>query len=137
MTGIRCVDYYYATFPNRTGEGAKVANILKGAGVNLIALNGFPISTGRAQLDFVPSDPAAFCALAEKAGIKLVGPKTAFLFQGRDRVGAVADVIDKLARAKVNITALQAIATGEGLFGAILWVKPHSVAKAARALGVS
>ena len=136
MTGIRRIDYYYASFPHRTGEGAKVANILKAAGVNLVALNGFPTSATRAQLDFVPSDPAAFCAAAEKAGIKLVGPKTAFLFQGRDRVGAVADIIERLAKARVNITALQAIATGEGLFGAILWVKPHSVGKAARALGV-
>jgi hypothetical protein len=137
MAGIRRVEYYYVVLPNRTGEGARIVNALKAEHVNLIALNGFPTSTGRAQLDFVPSDPDALFAAAQKAGIKVVGPKVAFLIQGRDRVGAVADVLGKLTQARINITAIQAIATGEGLYGAILWVKPRSVTKAALALGIS
>jgi len=134
---VRRIEYYYTVVPNRAGAGAKVLNALKAKGVNLVAFNGFPTSARRAQLAFVPSDRDAFVAAAQKAGIKLVGPKVAFLVQGKDRVGAVADVLSKLEQAQINITAVQAIASGEGRYGAILWLKPRNIGKAAQALGVS
>ena len=134
---VRRVNYYYTEVPDRAGAGAKVLNALKAGGVNLIAYNGFPTSRRRAQFDFVPSDRDAFLAAARQAGIKLVGPKIAFLIQGEDRVGAVADVVSKLGQARINITAMQATAAGEGRYGAILWVKPRNVGKAAQTLGVS
>jgi hypothetical protein len=134
---VRRIEYYYTVVPNRTGAGAKLSNALKARGVNLIALNAFPTSTWRTQVDFVPSDRDAFLAVARKEGIKLVGPKVAFLIQGEDRVGALADVLSKLGQARINVTAMQAIATGSGRYGAILWVKPRNVGKAAQALGVS
>ena len=134
---VRSIEYYYMVVPNRAGAGAEVFNALKAGGVNLIALNGFPTSTRRTQLDFVPSDRDAFLAAAKKTGAKLVGPKVAFLIQGQDRVGAVADVLGKLGQAHINVTAMQAIATGAGRYGAVLWVKPRNVGKAAQALGVS
>ena len=99
--------------------------------------NGFPTSFGRAQIDFVPSDRDAFLAAAKKAGVKLVGPKAAFLIQGEDRVGTVAEVLSKLGQAQVNLTAMQAIASGEGRYGAILWVEPRNIGKAAQALGIT
>ncbi len=133
---VRRIEYYYAVVPNRTGAGAKVFNALKTGGVNLIAVNGFPRCMRRAQLDFVPSDRGALVAAAQKAGVKLVGPKVAFLIQGEDRTGAVADVLSKLEKAQISVTAMQAIATGAG-YGAILWVKPRDVGKTAQALGIS
>jgi hypothetical protein len=42
----------------------------------------------------------------------------------------------RLADAKVNVTSLQAISAGGGRYGAILWVKPRDVRKAAKALGI-
>ena len=134
---IRRIEYYYTEVPNRAGAGAKVLNVLKAGGVNLIGLNGFPTSARRAQLDFVPYDRDAFLRAAKKAGIKLVGPRVAFLIQGEDRVGAVADLLSKLGQARINVTAMQAIASGAGRYGAIIWVKPRNVGKAAQALGVS
>ena len=134
---VRRIEYYYTVVPNRAGAGVKVFNALKAGGANLIALNGFPTSARRAQLAFVPSDRDAFLAAARKAGIKLKGPKVAFLIQGEDRVGAVADVLSKLGQARINVTAMQAIATGAGRYGAILWIKSRNVGKAAQALGVS
>jgi len=134
---VRRIEYYYTVVPNRATAGAKVLNALKAEGINLVAVNGFPTSARRAQLDFVPSDRDAFLAAAQKAGIKLVGPKVAFLIQGEDLVGAVADVLNKLGRAQINVTAMQAIATGEGRYGAIVWVKPRNIGKATEALGIS
>jgi len=134
---VRRIEYYYTVVPNRAGAGVKVFNALKARGANLIALNGFPTSARRAQLAFVPSDRDAFLAAARKAGIKLKGPKVAFLIQGEDRVGAVAAVLSKLGQARINVTAMQAIAAGAGRYGAILWIKSRNVGKAAQALGVS
>jgi len=133
---MRRIEYYYAVVPNRKGAGAKVFNSLKTEGVNLIAINGFPRCMGGAQLDFVPSDTRALIAAAQKAGVKLVGPKIAFLIQGEDRLGAVADVLSKLEKAQISVTAMQAIATGTG-YGSILWVKPRDVDKTVQALGIS
>ena len=133
---VRRIEYYYTVVPNRTGAGAKVFNALKTEGVNLIAVNGFPRCMRRAQLDFVPSDQGAFVAAAQKAGVKLVGPKVAFLIQGEDRTGAIADVLSKLEKAQISVIAMQAIATGAE-YGAILWIKPRYVSKTAQALGIS
>ena len=101
----------------------------------MIAFNGFPCSPRRVQFDFVPFDRDAFLNAAQKVGIKLVGPKEAFLIQGEDRVGAVADILSKLGEAKINVTAMQAIATGAARYGAILWVKPRNIVKSAQVLG--
>ena len=135
MTDVRRIEYYYTEVPDRPGAGAKVLNALKAARVNLIAYTGFPTTRGRAQLDFVPSNERAFLAAARKAGIKLVGPKTAFLIQGDDRVGAVANIVSKLGKARLNVVAMNAIAAGKRRYGAILWVKPRNVGKAAEILG--
>ena len=133
---IRVVDYYYVETPDQPGEAARVLNQLKEAGVNLLAFTGFPKGR-RAQLDFVPADAAAFKAAAKKARWKLTGPKKAFVIEGDDRVGALAEAVQKLADAKINITATDAVCAGAGRYGAILWVKPRDVKRAARALGIA
>lgn len=131
---IQRVQYYYTEVSDKPGEGARLLNLLKEEGVNLLAFTGFPKGR-RAQIDFVPADQAAFKAAAKKAKIKLVGPKTGFLIQGDDRVGAIADIMTKLAEAKINVTAVDAAAAGLGRYGAILWVKSRDVTKAANVLG--
>ena len=134
---VEQVEYYYTLVKDQPGEGTRVLNALKTAGVNLLAYTGFPASATRAQLDFVPSDKDAFLAAARNAGIRLVGPKVAFLLQGDDRVGAVADVLGKLAAARINVVAMNAVAAGEGRYGAILWVRPRNARRAASLLGAS
>lgn len=130
---VQRVPYYYTVVPDKPGEGAKVFNALKEAGVSLAAVVGFP-QRRRAQIDLVPVDQAAFKAAAKAAKIKLVGPKSAFLIQGDDQVGAVAEIAEKLSQANINVTAVQAIAAGEGRYGAILWVKPRDMNTAAKIL---
>lgn len=131
---VRVMDYYYVMVPNKPGEGARVLDELRTAGVNLVAYSGFPSGRG-AQLDFVPTDPAAFKAVARRNKWKVNGPKRAFLIEGDDRVGACASVVDRLAAAKINVTAMDGVAAGAGRWGAILWVKPRDVRKAGAVLG--
>ena len=132
---IRRVDYFYLTAPNKPGEGAKALATLREAGVNLLAFSGFP-SGRRSQLDFVPEDPAAFRKVARKAGWKLSPRKTGFLIEGEDQGGALLNVVSRLADAKINVTAVDAVCAGQGRYGAILWVKSPDVRKAAKALGI-
>jgi hypothetical protein len=133
---VRTVEYFYVETPDKPGEGVRLLNHLKSAGVNLLAFSGFPKGR-RAQVDFVPADPAAFRAAARKGGWKVTGPKKAFLIQGEDRVGALVDLLGRLAAAKINVTATDAVIGGMGHYGAILWVKPRDVNRAAKVLGAS
>jgi predicted amino acid-binding ACT domain protein len=56
---------------------------------------------------------------------------------GEDRVGAVAELHRKLAEAKINVTAIDAVCAGAGRYGAILWVAPRDVSKTAKLLGAA
>jgi hypothetical protein len=132
---IRKVEYYYVTVPDRPGEGARILGVLKDAGVNLLAFHAFPAAR-RAQIDLVPEEPTALRAAARKAKIKLTGPKAAFLVEGEDRIGAVEELTRRLADAQINLTAMDAVRAGGGRYGALFWVKPRDVKKAARVLGV-
>ena len=132
---ITQVDYFYVTTPDKPGEAARMLAQLKQAGVNLVAFSGFP-QGDQAQLDFVPADAAAFQNVAKRAKWPVVGPKKGFFVQGDDRVGAVADLLKRLADAKINVTATEAVCAGAGRYGVLLWVKAGDVKRAAQALGV-
>jgi len=132
---IQKVDYFYTMVPDKPGEAARMLAVLQEAGVNLLVFSGFPEGR-RGQLDFVPADAGAFRQAAKKAGWKLTGPRRAFLLQGDDRVGAVAETLGRLAAAKINVTAIDAVCAGAGRYGAILWVPQRDVGRAAKVLGV-
>jgi hypothetical protein len=132
---VRTAQYFKMKIPNKAGKGASALASLHKAKVNLLAFSGFPLKQ-RAQLDFVPSDPAAFKTAARRAKLKVRGPKTCFLVEGDDRPGTGARLMSKLADARINVTSLQAVSAGAGRYGAILWVKPGDVKKAAKALGL-
>ena len=133
---IRRVEYYYVVVKDEPGSGAAVLDALRDGGVNLVAYLGFPSGRGKSQIDLVPEDPKALKPIAQRAGLKLSRAKRAFLVEGDDRVGAVADLTRRLAQAKVNVTAACAAAAGGGRYGMILWVPPASFGKAAKVLGV-
>jgi predicted amino acid-binding ACT domain protein len=133
---IRKIDYYALTVPDKAGEGHRILSALAQEGVNLLAAIGFPLGEGKAQIDLVPENPASFVQVAERQKLRMRKAKQAFLVQGDDRVGAVAEVLGKLASQKIQVTAAQALAAGAGRWAMILWVKPGSVDKASKALGV-
>src|SRR3972149_3305656 len=69
---VRLVDYFYIEVADKPGEGARVLSHLKAAGVYLLDIHAFPKGR-RAQVVFVPSDPAAFKTAAKAAKWKSVG----------------------------------------------------------------
>lgn len=133
---VRKLDYFALSIADRPGEGARLVTALKDNGVNLLAFSGFPAGR-KSQVDLVPEDAGALRAAAKKLKLALGAKKTCFVIQGDDRVGALADTLQKLADAKINVTAIQAVTAGMGRYGAIFWVKPRDAAKAAKTLGAS
>ena len=133
---IRLVEYFYVMAPQKPGVGATLLAELQRAGVNLLAFSGFPSGRG-AQVDFVPEDPATFRAVAKTAKWKVKGPKRALLVMGDDRAGAVADIMKRLAEAKINVTAIDAVCAGAGRYGVILWTSPATIKRAASLLGAA
>jgi hypothetical protein len=134
---IRKMDYFAVNVPNKRGEGTRLLRELSNQGVNLVAFTGFPSTGGKAQLDFVPENSAALRSAAERIKLKLKAPKTVFIIQGEDRKGAIAGVTQRLAEAKINVIAVDAVSAGNGSFAAMLWVKPKDVDKAAAILGAT
>lgn len=134
---VKKVGYCYVKVPNRAGQGIGVLSALRDEGVNLLAYSGFPAGGGKSQLDFVAEDMGALRRVARQNGWRLSKVKRAFLITGDDRIGAAHRHISKLADAKINITAADAVMAGRGRFGMILWVKPKDYARAARVLGAT
>jgi len=132
---VKQVDYFYTTVADKPGEGARILNALREAGVNLLGFCGFPHGARKAQLDFIPEDPVAFLKAARRARIPLSGRKRAFLIQGDERPGVIAEAVSKLAEAGINVTSVQAFCGGSGRYGGMVWVKPADLRKAAKTLG--
>src|SRR5262245_1870637 len=132
---VRSVAYHHVTVPDTPGEGQRILSALSDSGVNLLAFLGFP-REGETQMALIPEDPESLRRAAERAGITLSEAKRAFLVQGDDRAGAVADTLARLAEAEVNVTAAAASGAGSGRYGMTLWVAPGDYERAADALGV-
>ena len=131
---LRKVDYFYTMLPNTPGQGSKIMGALAAKGVDLLAFSCFPDGR-KAQLDLVPANSALLRRAAKSLCVKLSVKKTGFLFKGDDRVGAMLKTLNTLAAARINVIACDAVTSGNGRFGAIFWVKPQAVAKAAKLLG--
>jgi hypothetical protein len=134
---VRKVSYCYLLVPSRPGQGAAVLEVLRDAGISLQAYSGFPAGGGKAQIDLVSDDIGAIRRAARKHGWRLARPKRGFLVQGDDKVGAVHRHLKRLADARINVTAADAVTAGKGRYGMILWVKAKDYGRAARALGAS
>ena len=134
---IRKVSYAYVTVVNKSGEAARILEALRDAGVNLLAFSGFPQGRNRAQVDIVTDDTVGLVSAAKRHKWKLSRTKRAFLGQGTDEVGAALPPLAKLAGAKINVIAADAVAAGEGRFGMLFWVAPRDYNRAAKLLEAS
>ncbi len=115
---IRKVDYFKAQVQDKAGEGARILSALRGEGINLLFFTGFPRGR-KAQLDFIPENGPAFRKAARKAGLA-VTKKTAFLVQGQDRPGVIAEVTTLAGRLGVNVIDVEIAHSPEGGRGVIV-----------------
>ena len=133
---IRRVEYFYATVKDQPGEAYKLLALLAGLGINLLAFTAVPFGPMNTQLTIFPDDSGRLRSEAEKSGLKLEGPQPAFLVQGDDELGAVAEVHMKLYQANVNVFASSGVADGQGGYGYVIYVRPDDYERAVAALKV-
>jgi hypothetical protein len=134
---VRKVNYCYLMAASRAGQAAKILAALKDGGVDLLAFSGFPVRGGRAQVDLVADDLARVRRVGARNGWRLSRTRQGFLVQGDDEPGAVLKVVQRLADAKINMVAADAVSAGKGRYGMILWVRHRDVGRAAKALNAS
>jgi hypothetical protein len=128
------LEYYSVVVSNKPGKGEHVLGALKEAGVNFVAIWGYPVGKGKSKIDLVAEDTAGLKQAAKKLKIELGKKQTAFHITGEDHPGAVAEVLAKLAAKEINVSAVQALCAGNGRFGALVQVAPDDVKKATKAL---
>ena len=128
------LEYYSVVVSDKPGRGEHVLSALKEAGVNFVAIWGYPSGKRKSRIDLVAEDAKLLKKAAKQLKIELGKKQTAFHITGEDHPGAVAEVLAKLAAKKINVFAMQALCAGNGRFGALLQVAPDDVKKAAKAL---
>lgn len=133
---IRRVDYFYATVKDQPGEAYKLLSLLANLGINLLAITAVPFGPMNTQLTIFPEDTGKLLSEAQKADLKLDGPQPAFLVQGDEKLGALAEVHMKLYEANVNVYASSGVTDGKGSYGYIIYVRPDDYERAAMALRV-
>jgi hypothetical protein len=121
---------------DRPGEAYALLSRVAAAEVNLLAFDAIPLGPDHTQLVLYPEDVDRLAEVAEKGGLVFQGPTRAFLIEGDDRLGALADVHSSLSDAHINVYRSSGVTDGRGGFRYILHVKPEDWAAASAALGV-
>lgn len=129
------VQYFHATVEDRPGEAYRLLAELAESAVSLFAFSAVPVGQSRTQLVLFPQQPDRFVRVAERAGISLTGPQHALLVRGEDRLGALADIHQRLYDANINVYASNGLTADCGRFGYILHVRDQDFERAAGVLG--
>jgi hypothetical protein len=133
---IRRVDYFYTTIRDRPGAAYKLLSQMAEMGLNMVAFTAVPMGPMHTQLTIFPEDTEKMAAAAQRAGMKVEGPHPAFLVQGDDELGALAEIHQVLYKANVNVYASSGVTDGRGTFGYLIYVRPDEYDRAAGALSL-
>src|SRR5690606_1939037 len=93
---IRSVPYYYARVEGDPDQAYTWLEELASADVDLLAFSALPYGPNHVEVTLFPVDKKALEHSAMARGANLVGPYRAFLIQGDDRLGALADIHKEL-----------------------------------------
>jgi hypothetical protein len=117
---------------SKPGVLAQVSRALAGAGVNITGLCAGEAAGGRGKLRLLVDNPARALEALKAARLR-ASQEEALAVTLENRPGALADVAEKLARARVNVKCAYATTSGSGPAQVVLTVS--NVAKAGAALG--
>ncbi|HKA91849.1 MAG TPA: hypothetical protein VKE22_29505 [Haliangiales bacterium] len=117
---------------DKPGEMGRVLASLRAAGVSLVGTWGFSTWGGQGEVFIVPEDAAAFLAAAAKAGLS-AKETVCFHVVGENRMGVVAELLEKIGASGINLAGADAVAVGDR-FGMVLW--SHEPDKLGAVLGI-
>jgi hypothetical protein len=132
---VRNAEYYYIRIEDRPEKAYELLAQLASAEVSLLAFSAVPFGPNHLELTIFPDRTHAFVEVARKLGWEALGPQHAFLVQGDDNLGALADIQRMLMEADVEIYASSGVTDGSGRFGYVIYFKEEDHQRAARALG--
>jgi hypothetical protein len=101
------------------GALSAVYSAFKEAGVNILASWGYEMGPGQAQAHFYAADEKKAKEVLTKIG-KKPSSDDAVYAEGDDKLGAYAELLAKIAKAGVNISATDAFAQ-QGRFAAVFF----------------
>jgi hypothetical protein len=131
---VRDAEYFYIRIEDSRLKAYELLEKLALEEVNLLAFSAVPFGPNRVELTIFPDRCDTFIHLVKKLGWAAVGPQHAFLVQGDDHLGALADIQRMLVEADVEIYASTGVTDGGGRFGYVIYFKEEDHAKAARVL---
>ena len=128
---IKRVRYYSAHVADRVGSAYAVLRELANSETNLLAFSCVPVGPSDLQVTLFPEDPERLERVSGKVGISLMPPQHAFLVQGDDEIGVLADVHRRLCDAKIDVYASNGVTDARGTFGYVIYVRPDEFERAA------
>jgi len=132
---VRNAEYFYIRIENSPEKAYELLAQLASAEVSLLAFSAVPFGPNHVELTIFPDHSDTFIQLAKTLGWVVAGPQHAFLVQGDDQLGALADILRMLLEADVEIYASSGVTDGSGRFGYVIYFKEADRERAARALG--
>ena len=102
--------------------------------VSLLAFSAVPYGPNHVELTIFPNRSDTFIQLAKKLGWVVTGPQHAFLVQGDDHLGVLADIQRMLLEADIKTYASSGVTDGSGLFGYVIYFKEADHERAERVL---
>ncbi|MHC4446591.1 MAG: hypothetical protein ACYSXF_02135 [Planctomycetota bacterium] len=120
---------FAVNLPDRPGELARLASMLREADVSLVGLWGYGPGQDKARFYCVPERAEQFRNFARSTGFGVEEGKT-FYLTGADRPGVLVEWLDKIAAAGINLQAIEAVGI-HGEFGCFIWAdtKDHEQLK--------
>jgi len=131
---IRRVRYYTASVANRVGSAYEVLQEMAKSDTNLLAFSCVPVGPSSLQITLFPDDPEQLERKSGSMGLTLMPPQNAFLIQGDDKIGVLAEVHRRLYDARVDVYASNGVTDPSGSFGYLIYVRPDDYERAAAIL---
>jgi hypothetical protein len=132
---VRNVDYFYIRIEDSQAKAYELLAELASEEVSLLAFSAVPFGPNNIELTIFPDRTDKFIQLAKRLGWEVAGPQHAFLVQGDDQLGALADIQRMLMEAHVKIYASSGVTDGNGHYGYVIYFKEDDNERAVRALG--
>lgn len=132
MATAKRMTYFKAQVEDKPGALLALAADLKEKNIDLLGLKGVS-HANHGDVLVIPKNPDKLRAAWTATGA-MMEEGTLFFLSGVNKVGALVGSLDALARADINIVAIEAGGVGTR-FGAFVWVAPNEVEKTAKVLG--